>query len=70
MQTVTISPQLELPLPAAICEALHIKPGQQVQLLQLGGRIELIPQRNIKEARGFLKGIDTSIQRKSDRLSI
>jgi antitoxin component of MazEF toxin-antitoxin module len=39
MQTVTISPQLELPLPAAICEALHIKPGQQVQLLQFGDRI-------------------------------
>jgi hypothetical protein len=67
MQTVTISPQLDLPLPAAICDALHIKPGQQVQLLQFGDRIELIPQRNIKEARGFLKGIDTSIQRENDR---
>lgn len=68
MQTVTISPQLELPLPASICEALHIKPGQQVQLFQFGDRIELIPQRNIKDARGFLKGIDTSIQRENDRL--
>jgi hypothetical protein len=68
MQTVTISPQLELPLPAAICEALHIKPGQQVQLLQFGDRIELIPQRNIKEARGFLKGINTDIHRENDRL--
>jgi antitoxin component of MazEF toxin-antitoxin module len=68
MQTVTISPQLELPLPAAICEALHIKPGQQVQLLQFGDRIELIPQRNIKEARGYLKGINTDIQRENDRL--
>jgi hypothetical protein len=68
MQTVTISPQLELPLPAAICEALHIKAGQQVQLLQFGDRLELIPQRNIKEARGFLKGINTDIQRENDRL--
>jgi AbrB family looped-hinge helix DNA binding protein len=51
MQTVTVSPKLELPLPAAICEALHIKPGQQMQLLQFGDRIELIPLRNIKEAR-------------------
>lgn len=68
MQTVTISPKLELRLPAAICEALHIKPGQQVQLLQFGDRIELIPQRNIKEARGFLKGIDTCIQRENDRI--
>lgn len=68
MQTVTISPKLELRLPAAICEALHIKPGQQVQLLQFGDRIELILQRNIKEARGFLKGIDTCIQRENDRI--
>jgi hypothetical protein len=68
MQTVTVSPKLELPSPAAICEALHIKPGQQVHLLQFGDRIELIPQRNIKEARGFLKGINTDIQWENDRV--
>ena len=68
MQTVTISAQLDLPLPSSICEALHIKPGQQVQLIQYGDRIEMIPQRNLKEARGFLKGIDTTIERENDRL--
>lgn len=67
MQTVIISPQLDLPLPKAICDSLQIKPGQQVQVLQFGNRIELIPQRNIKEARGFLKGIDTNIEREKDR---
>jgi AbrB family looped-hinge helix DNA binding protein len=69
MQTVTVSPNFELPLPASICEALHIKPGQQIQVLQVDNRIELIPQPDIKQARGFLKGIDTSIEREEeDRL--
>lgn len=39
-----------------------------MQVLQLGERIELIPQRNIKEARGFLKGIDTQVERENDRI--
>ncbi|BBL74496.1 AbrB/MazE/SpoVT family DNA-binding domain-containing protein [Methylomagnum ishizawai] len=68
MQTVTVSPNLELPLPISICEALHIKPGQKIQVVQLDGRIELIPQPSLKQARGFLKGIDTTIEREEDRL--
>lgn len=68
MQTVTVSPNLELPLPASICEELHIKPGQQIQVIRVNNRIELIPQLDIKQARGFLKGIDTTIERDEDRL--
>lgn len=68
MQTVTVSPNFELPLPTSICEALHIKPGQQIQVFQVDNRIELIPRMDIKQARGFLKGIDTSIEREEDRL--
>ena len=33
-----------------------------------GSRIELIPVKPIKEMRGFLKGIDTKIERESDRI--
>ncbi|MGE0683530.1 MAG: AbrB family transcriptional regulator, partial [Candidatus Binatia bacterium] len=31
-------------------------------------RIELIPVRPVKQMRGFLKGIDTTIVREGDRL--
>jgi len=31
------------------------------------GRIELIPVRRMKEMRGFLRGIDTSVDREPDR---
>jgi hypothetical protein len=34
----------------------------------LGDRIEFLLLKNIKEARGFLKGINTEIEREEDRL--
>lgn len=49
-------------------EALSLRPGQRVQVIRYENRIELIPVRPIKEARGFLKGIDTTVERKPDRL--
>ena len=37
-----------------------------MQVLEYKGRIELIPDRDIIEMRGFLKGIDTHFKRESD----
>lgn len=68
MQTAIITSKFELPLPPALCEAMHIVPGQKFQVIQIGDRIELIPQQDIRQARGFLKGIDTTIDREDDRL--
>jgi hypothetical protein len=42
--------------------------GQKLQVVEYEGRIELIPERDITELRGFLKGIDTSFEREDDRL--
>jgi hypothetical protein len=36
--------------------------------VQYGERIELIPVRKLKEMRGFLRGMDTAIERRRDRL--
>jgi hypothetical protein len=33
-----------------------------------GNRIEMIPLRKISEMKGFLKGIDTTVEREPDRL--
>jgi hypothetical protein len=49
-------------------EALRLRPGQKMQVVEYGGRIELIPERDIKELRGFLKGINTEFEREGDRL--
>ena len=66
--TVTVSPKFQVVIPLAIREAMGIKPGQKVQAIQYGDRIELIPIRSIRKSRGMLKGIDTSVPRDNDRV--
>lgn len=68
METVRVSPQFQVVIPQAIREALRIQPGQSVHVIQYDNRIELIPVRPITEARGFLRGIDTTIEREVDRV--
>jgi len=67
MQTVTISPKFQVVIPLAVRQAMGLKPGQKIQVIQLGNRIELIPVIKAKKLRGFLKGIDTTIERDDDR---
>ena len=68
METVTVSPKFQVVIPKEIRESLKLAPGQKIQALLYENRIELIPVRPIKTMRGFLKGIDTTIDRKTDRL--
>lgn len=68
METVTISSKFQIVIPRSIRESLGLRPGQKFQAIQYGNRIELVPVRPIREMRGFLKGIDTTIERESDRL--
>ncbi|MEO6063570.1 MAG: AbrB/MazE/SpoVT family DNA-binding domain-containing protein [Thermoflexales bacterium] len=68
MQTVTISPKFQVVIPLAVRQAMGLKPGQKIQVIQLGNRIELIPVIKAKKLRGFLKGIDTTIERNDDRV--
>jgi AbrB family looped-hinge helix DNA binding protein len=68
METVKISPKFQVVIPKRIRENLHLIPGQKVQAIVYEGRIELIPLRSIHEMRGFLAGIDTTIERETDRI--
>ncbi len=68
MQTVTISPKYQVVIPKAVRKALNLRPGQRMQVIELEGRIEFIPERNIKELRGFLKGINTEFKREGSRV--
>ena len=43
MQTVTVSPKYQVVIPKVVREALHLHPGQKMQVVEYGGRIELIP---------------------------
>ena len=68
MQSVTISPKYQIVIPKTIRDALNLRPGQKMQVIEYAGRVELIPERDIKELRGFLKGIKTEFKREEDRI--
>ncbi|MCX5851741.1 MAG: AbrB/MazE/SpoVT family DNA-binding domain-containing protein [Deltaproteobacteria bacterium] len=68
MQSVTVSPKYQIVIPKTIREALNVRPGQKMQVIECAGRIELILERDIKELRGFLKGINTAFKRETDRV--
>ena len=68
MNTVTISPKFQVVIPKAIRESLGLHPGQKVQAIQYGDRVEHVPLVPIRQMRGFLRGIDTEIPREDDRL--
>ena len=69
MDTVTISSKYQMVIPRSIREKWNVKPGQKVRLIVYGNRLEVVPVRNIKEARGFLKGMCSEIERdEEDRL--
>jgi AbrB family looped-hinge helix DNA binding protein len=65
---VTVSPKFQVVIPREIREALGLVPGQKVQALQYQNRIEFIPVRAMREMRGFLKGIDSTVARDKDRV--
>ncbi|GIK39528.1 MAG: hypothetical protein BroJett011_33610 [Chloroflexota bacterium] len=68
MEVVTVSPKYQVVIPLSVRRSLGIKPGNKVQVILYENRIELIPLEPIKKMRGFLKGIDTTIERESDRV--
>jgi AbrB family looped-hinge helix DNA binding protein len=66
METVTISSKYQMVIPRAIRKRWGIRPGQKVRLILYDNRLEVIPVREIQETRGFLKGMDSQIERERD----
>ena len=63
MLSVKVSPKYQVVIPKEIRESLNVLPGQRMQVVQYENRIELIPERDIAELEGFLKGIDITFTR-------
>ena len=68
MQAATVSPKYQVVIPRNVRDCLHLRPGQKLQVVEYGGRIELVPDRPLKELRRLLKGINTNFQREADRI--
>jgi AbrB family looped-hinge helix DNA binding protein len=68
MAAVTVSPKFQVVIPKEIRKKFGLLPGQKMQVIAYGNRIELIPVMPVKRMRGFLKGIDTRVPREGDRV--
>ncbi|HEB32331.1 MAG TPA: AbrB/MazE/SpoVT family DNA-binding domain-containing protein [Spirochaetes bacterium] len=68
MESVKISPKYQVVIPKKLRKALNLTPGQQVQMVAFEDSIKMIPVRRISEMKGFLKGIDTTVEREKDRI--
>ena len=68
MNAVILSPKFQVVIPLPVRRAMGLRAGQKMQVIEYEGRIELIPDRDIAELRGFLKGINTDFEREKDRV--
>ena len=67
METVTISPKFQVVIPKEIRTKLKLRAGQKVHAMVYQNRIELVPVRPVRQLKGFLRGIDTTVPREPDR---
>ena len=68
METVKLSTKFQVVIPQSIREALNLEAGETLRVFRHNERVEFIPVNSMREMRGFLKGMDTTIEREDDRL--
>lgn len=67
MGSVTVSPKFQIVIPKDVRDGLALAPGDKVEVIQLEGRIELVPVRPIESLRGILKGVENTFEREDER---
>jgi len=69
VEAVTISPKYQVVIPKSVRRQMRLVPGQKVQVIAYGDRIEFIPLKPARELRGMLRGLDTTFERdREDRV--
>ena len=69
METSTISSKFQVVIPKKIRERYNLQPGQKIAFIPYKNSLRLVIVPDIEAAYGFLKGIDTSVEREEeDRL--
>ena len=68
MTRVTVSSKYQVVIPTEIRRALNIRKGQTLSMVNMGGVIELVPDRDIREMRGAFPQLTLDdIRDESDR---
>jgi AbrB family looped-hinge helix DNA binding protein len=66
MEATKISTKYQVVIPRKIREQFKLKPGQNVVFIPFEHTLQLVVVPPIEEARGLLKGIDTTVPREED----
>lgn len=64
---VTISRSFQIRIPEHIRQSLGLVPGQKLVCMAERGCLRLAPVRPMASMRGFLRGMDSRIEREADR---
>ena len=68
MGVVTVSSKYQVVIPRDVREKMNLKPGQKVIVVEKDGMVHLIPEKPVKELRGFVKGVTTDkLRHEEDR---
>ncbi len=68
MEQVTVNSKYGIRLPSALRRSMNIKIGQKMLIEEKGNHLELTPDIDFADLKGILSGINTDIERESDRL--
>jgi len=60
MPPVTITENFQVTIPEEVRQEPSLRPGMELEVFPLNGSIELIPKGDVRELRGFAKGIGTT----------
>ncbi len=69
MSVATVSSKFQVVIPVEIRHKMNLKPGQKVIVIEKDGVVHMIPEKPLKEMRGFVKGVNTeNLREEPDRL--
>ena len=64
---VTVSQKYQIVIPKGVRNQLSLAPGMKLMVIPYQGRIELVPLEGMRRLWGAYPGLDTTIERESDR---
>jgi len=68
MTEVTVSSKFQVVIPQDVRAKMNLKPGQKVIVIEKDGVVHLIPEKPMKEMKGFVKGVTTdTLRHEEDR---
>ncbi len=68
MTTVTVSTKYQVVIPEEVRKSMGVRPGEKFQVVNYDGRVQLIPLRRMRDMKGLLRGMDTTLVREADRV--